>query len=102
MPGGAPAIGAVDAAGQTVLDLQAAHRTLHGADAPAFADMLALIDGGEAALDLARKVVDKSSVTGPHRKPLAGVRLLSPVPVPRQIRDLNNFEEHMKNAPAGK
>jgi 2-keto-4-pentenoate hydratase/2-oxohepta-3-ene-1,7-dioic acid hydratase in catechol pathway len=100
-PSGAPAIGAVDAAGQTVLDLQAAHRALHGAEHPAFADMLALIDGGDAALDLARRVVEQSGGAGPHRRPLAAVKLLAPVPVPRQIRDLNNFEQHMRDAPAG-
>jgi 2-keto-4-pentenoate hydratase/2-oxohepta-3-ene-1,7-dioic acid hydratase in catechol pathway len=101
VPGGAGAVGAVDAVGQTVLDLQAAHRALHGADSPAFADMLALIDGGEAALDLARRVAERSAGGGPHRRPLAAVKLLAPVPVPRQIRDLNNFEQHMRNAPAG-
>ena len=99
--GGAPVIGAVDAAGQTVLDLQAAHRALNGAETLAFASMLALIEGGDAALDLARSVAERSAGTGPHRKPLAAVRLLAPLPVPPQIRDLNNFEQHMRNAPAG-
>jgi 2-keto-4-pentenoate hydratase/2-oxohepta-3-ene-1,7-dioic acid hydratase in catechol pathway len=99
--GGAPAIGAVDTASGTVLDLQAAHRALHGADAPTLASMLALIEGGDRALDLARGVAERSAGAGPHRQPLAAVRLLSPVPVPPQIRDLNNFEEHMRNAPAG-
>ena len=99
--GGAPAIGAVDAASQTVLDLQAAHRALQGADSPALADMLALIEGGDAALDLARGVADRAAGPGPHRRPLGEVRLLAPIPVPPQIRDLNNFEEHMRNAPAG-
>lgn len=99
--GGAPAIGAVDTASGTVLDLQATHRALHGSDSPALASMLALIEGGDRALDLARGVADRAPGAGPHRQPLAAVRLLSPVPVPAQIRDLNNFEQHMRNAPAG-
>jgi 2-keto-4-pentenoate hydratase/2-oxohepta-3-ene-1,7-dioic acid hydratase in catechol pathway len=61
-----------------------------------FPSMLALIDGGDAALDLARKEIEKGA-----RKALSGVKLLSPVPEPRQIRDFNNFEQHMRDAPAG-
>jgi 2-keto-4-pentenoate hydratase/2-oxohepta-3-ene-1,7-dioic acid hydratase in catechol pathway len=61
-----------------------------------FPSMLALIDGGDAALDLARKEIEKGT-----RRPLSGVKLLSPVPEPRQVRDFNNFEQHMRDAPAG-
>ena len=61
-----------------------------------FESMLALIDGGDAALARAKK----ESETG-ARRPLKEVKLLSPVPEPRQIRDFNNFEQHMRDAPAG-
>jgi 2-keto-4-pentenoate hydratase/2-oxohepta-3-ene-1,7-dioic acid hydratase in catechol pathway len=97
--GGQPALGCVDAAEKTILDLQAAHRAAFKADSAALASMLDLIDGGEAALELARRVVDESG--GAHRQPLASVRLLSPVPEPRQIRDFNNFEQHIRDAPYG-
>jgi 2-keto-4-pentenoate hydratase/2-oxohepta-3-ene-1,7-dioic acid hydratase in catechol pathway len=78
-----PAVAAV--VGEALVDLSA-----H------FPSMLALIDGGEAALALARQALEKG-----ERRPLSGVRLLSPVPEPRQIRDFNNFEQHMRDAPAG-
>ena len=61
-----------------------------------FPSMLALIDGGDAALELARKAALRAP-----RRPLAGTKLLSPVPEPRQIRDFNNFEQHIRDAPWG-
>lgn len=79
-----PAVGAVVA--NEIVDLSA-----H------FPSMLALIDGGPAALETAR------SAAAERRKAvrLAGAQLLSPVPEPRQIRDFNNFEQHMRDAPVG-
>jgi 2-keto-4-pentenoate hydratase/2-oxohepta-3-ene-1,7-dioic acid hydratase in catechol pathway len=78
-----PAVGAV--VGNDIVDLSA-----H------FPSMLALIDGAEAALALAGKEIERGTRTA-----LSGVKLLSPVPEPRQIRDFNNFEQHMRDAPAG-
>ena len=49
-------IGAVDTASHTVLALQAAHRQHKGSDSPYLVDMLALMDGAEAALALAREI----------------------------------------------
>jgi len=95
------AIGAVDTASQTVLSLQAAHHQHKGNDSPHLVDMLALMDGGEPALALAREIERLSAGAGPHRHALANVKLLAPVPLPRQIRDFNNAEDHMRNAPAG-
>jgi hypothetical protein len=94
-------IGAVDTASQTVLALQAAHRQNKGSDSPHLVDMLALMDGAEPALALARDIERLGAGAGPHRHALASVKLLAPVPVPRQIRDFNNAEDHMRNAPAG-
>ena len=82
--GGAPAVGAV--VGDAIVDLSA-----H------FPSMLALIDGGDAALERARSAVERPG----SRKKLSEVKLLSPVPEPRQIRDFNNFEQHIRNAPWG-
>ena len=94
-------IGAVDTTSHTVLALQAAHRQLKGSDSPHLVDMLALMDGAEPALALAREIEHLGAGAGPHRHALASVKLLAPVPVPRQIRDFNNAEDHMRNAPAG-
>lgn len=96
---GQAAIGSVDPAADTITALAAAHRRLLGRDTPWFADMLALIDAGEAGLDLARTTAERADAA--DRVALAGSRLLSPVPQPRQIRDFNNAEMHWRNAPAG-
>lgn len=58
----------------------------------AFPDMLALLDAGEAGLDKARGMAAEAKST--FR--LADVKLLSPVPVPRRIRDCSVFEAHVK------
>ena len=64
--------------------------------APCFRDMLALIDGGAAALDHARSLL----ASPPRALPLTQVRLLAPVPEPRQMRDCLVFEQHIRNARA--
>ena len=83
LSGGNAKVGAVE--GGEIVDLSA-----H------FPSMLALIDGGDAALEVAGREAKRGK-----RIPLAGAKLLSPVPEPRQIRDFNNFEQHMRDAPAG-
>ena len=95
---GAHAIGVVDVESGTILDLQSAHRAAFGNASPDFADMLALIDAGEPGLARARDVVKRSA--GANRSPLAQARLLAPAR-PRQIRDCNNFEQHMRGARIG-
>jgi 2-keto-4-pentenoate hydratase/2-oxohepta-3-ene-1,7-dioic acid hydratase in catechol pathway len=93
----APAIGAVDVGRGAVLDLAAAARA-GGEGEAAFADMLALIDAGPAGLDQARRLV--AAWPGAAELKLASVRLLAPLPEPRQMRDCLVFEEHLKNAMA--
>lgn len=92
-------IGAVDVATQTVLDLQSAHTALKGQPSAHLASMLDLIDGGPSALDLARDIERQGAAV--HRLPLSSVRLLAPVPQPRQIRDFNNAEDHWRDAFGG-
>ena len=94
-------IGAVDIATQTVLDLQAAHQDQHSTKSPFLTDMLALMDAGDTGLALARGLESSNAGLGTNRYKLKDIKLLSPVPVPRQIRDFNNAEGHMRNAPAG-
>jgi len=88
--GGARHIGALLPGEREAVDLT-------GSDAaPYFRDMLALIDGGAAALEHARRLLQKPSRT----VPLAETRLLAPVPQPRQMRDCLVFEQHIRNARA--
>jgi 2-keto-4-pentenoate hydratase/2-oxohepta-3-ene-1,7-dioic acid hydratase in catechol pathway len=95
---GAQRIGVVDTAAGTVTDLQQAHRALHGDDSPLFLDMMALIEGGKPATELAARTA--SSAPKEAVQPLARVHLLAPIPVPAQIRDFFAFEQHFKNVNA--
>ncbi|WP_332773120.1 fumarylacetoacetate hydrolase family protein [Phenylobacterium sp.] len=83
--GGARHIGAVLPDEATISDFTAASDTAH------FRDMLALIDGGERALDAARALEAKPVSV----RELASVRLLAPVPEPRQMFDCLCFEKHL-------
>ncbi len=90
-----PSAGVVDVERGAVLDLRAAARLLgQGADRT-FESMLALIDAGPEGLERARRLAaawpEDASVA------LAGLRLLAPLPEPRQMRDCLVFEEHLKN-----
>ena len=87
---GAQHIGAILAGEQTLVDFTASDR------APHLRDMLALIDGGEAALVHARELAAKPRVV----RRLAEVKLLAPVPEPRQMRDFLIFEQHIRQARA--
>lgn len=80
-------IGALQADLKTISDFTAS-------GAPHFAEMLALIEGGDRALDEARTLLER-----PVREvDLDTVRLLAPVPVPTQIFDCLCFEEHLLNS----
>ncbi|MBW1984275.1 MAG: fumarylacetoacetate hydrolase family protein [Deltaproteobacteria bacterium] len=59
-----------------------------------FSSMLDLIDGKEAALTIANKAVAENKKT----ISIDAVRLLAPVPRPRQMRDCMLFEKHLKQA----
>ena len=84
--GGARHIGALLPGEQTLVDFTASDR------APHLSDMLALIDGGDAALAQARELVARPRVV----RKLAEVQLLAPVPEPRQMRDFLIFEQHIR------
>ncbi len=66
--------------------------------APHFRDMLAMIDGGAAALDEARAIARAPKVTAAASE----VRLLAPLPEPRQMRDFLCFETHLRQARANR
>src|SRR4249919_3089708 len=83
--------------GTRVLDLQAAHRARYGRASPRLASVLAIAEGGDVALDLARSLAAK-------RRPKAAVfardavRLAAPIPQPPQMRDFLCFEKHLVQA----
>jgi 2-keto-4-pentenoate hydratase/2-oxohepta-3-ene-1,7-dioic acid hydratase in catechol pathway len=59
-----------------------------------FRDMLTLIDAGDEALDAARRLVERPV----HWHQPADIRLLAPLPEPRQMRDFMCFELHFRQA----
>jgi 2-keto-4-pentenoate hydratase/2-oxohepta-3-ene-1,7-dioic acid hydratase in catechol pathway len=64
---------------------------LHAVDSAVPADMLSLLDAGEAGLALARK-----AAAAGRALPLSSVRLRAPLPNPRALRDFFAFEDHAK------
>jgi 2-keto-4-pentenoate hydratase/2-oxohepta-3-ene-1,7-dioic acid hydratase in catechol pathway len=98
-PGGAqPAVGVVDTERERMLDLAGASQALRGTADPAFSSMLSLIEAGETGL------AETETLAGEWPKscslPLPSVRLLSPLPIPPQMRDCLVFEQHLVNAQA--
>lgn len=86
--GGRESIGALIDGDRQVVDL--------GDADPAFSSMLALIEGGDAALTHAR-----AFVTAPPKQsllPSSQCKLLAPLPRPTQIRDCLTFPGHLKGA----
>lgn len=91
LPDGARHIGAM-LDGQRLVDFTESSKST------ALQNMLALIDGGEAALDEARQCVHHPAVV----RELATVRLAAPLPEPRQMRDFLCFEKHFRQARANR
>lgn len=81
---------------RVVIDLQAAHRARRGRASPMLASVLALVEGGEQALDLAREAA--AAAPEEARVPRAGARLHAPIPEPPQMRDFLCFEQHLVQA----
>lgn len=92
-------LGAV-VAGGGVVDLQAAERRAAGAERPCFASMQQLIESGADGLDRARDLAGAAGSA--DTIPSDRVTLLSPLPVPVQMRDCLCFEEHLVNAIDGR
>ncbi len=77
-----------------VVDLAAAHQQRHGALAPELTDILALIEGGDDALDKAMEAVRSAPATAILAR--ADVKLRAPVQPPPQMRDCSCFELHLR------
>jgi 2-keto-4-pentenoate hydratase/2-oxohepta-3-ene-1,7-dioic acid hydratase in catechol pathway len=82
--------------GQAVLSLQGAQRELHGGASDALGSVLALIEGGEAALDHARTLVQRAPLAAVLAR--SRVRLRAPIQPPPQMRDCSCFELHLRQA----
>ena len=72
-----------------------------GENDPAFNSMLALIDGGDAALDRARSLFARYGSDQNLSVPVNGTEILAPVPEPRQMRDGMSFPLHIRQSPRG-
>lgn len=75
-----------------MLPLQNAQRELHGAASDALNSVLALVEGGDAALDHARSLVARAPRAAVL--PRSRVRLRAPIQPPPQMRDCSCFELH--------
>ncbi len=93
-------LGALLPDGDRVAALQEGCLALRGTPSPFLTDMLSLLDGGAAALDEARQVMEFITVQQPPGciYPLAPLRLAAPVPRPRSIRDCMVFAKHLIQA----
>lgn len=81
---------------QTIVDLAAAHRALHGEDAPALSSILALIEGGDDAFDIAAETLKRAPSEAKVAR--STVRLRAPVQPPPQIRDTSSFPLHLQQS----
>ena len=96
-----PRIGALVEGDRSVVDIQAVASRHGGAAEPAFASMVALMEGGPAALDAARLLVEREAASGGDAiQPVTEVTVLAPVPRPVQMRDFLCFEKHLRQARA--
>lgn len=91
-------IGALDADCEHIIDLAKSWEVKNKNTNSAFKDMIALMNAGEAGLEAAQKMLD--AAVGEAIFPLVSKKLLSPVPVPSQIRDFSVFEQHLKQCGA--
>ena len=94
--GGHISIGVVDPARGHILNLAEASKLTAGVPSPEFASMLALIDAASPGLEHARSLAAQWPVAA--AVPLSSVRLMAPLPEPRQMRDCLTFELHLRNA----
>lgn len=98
--GGQEKIGIVHGGDKQLFDLAGAAARSGSANA-AFASMLALIDAGEGALEMAARVFDQHGKDGSLSVAVDAVEILAPIPEPRQMRDGMSFPLHILQAPRG-
>src|ERR1700716_259879 len=82
-PNGARRAGALVDDGRAIVDLAAAHEGAFGEPAEALAQVLAIIEAGDDALDRAYEAVKKAPSASVHER--SQVELLAPIPRPPQM-----------------
>src|SRR4051812_28418164 len=91
-----PRAGALLEGDRKVLDLQAAYSRVYHGSSPLLDSVLAILEGGEQALDtIGQFLKGPSAAVMPGRD---DVKLLAPIPVPPQMRDFLCFEKHLVQA----
>jgi 2-keto-4-pentenoate hydratase/2-oxohepta-3-ene-1,7-dioic acid hydratase in catechol pathway len=95
---GADRLGALTSNGAASVDL---HAAAENRDDGAFRSMLALIEGGERALEIARRTAGAAERSGDWLVATADVRLRAPLPIPSQIRDFSVFPTHIVQSRRG-
>lgn len=87
-------LGALIDDGATVIDLQRANVAAYGNPRPELASVLALIEAGEDALQLAQKL--QNGAKAQARINRSEVKLRAPIQPPPQMRDCLCFELHLR------
>jgi 2-keto-4-pentenoate hydratase/2-oxohepta-3-ene-1,7-dioic acid hydratase in catechol pathway len=88
--------GALVETDRAIIDLERAAEALKAPGSRALASVLGIIEGGEAALTLAREIVDRPGDA--ERIDRAKVRLRAPIQPPPQMRDFSCFELHLQQS----
>lgn len=85
---------------EQIADLARAHESISGSANGPLGSMQALIEAGENGLELAYRALEhaQNEAGGEFSVPGDSVRLLSPLPVPVQMRDFLCFETHLKQS----
>ena len=78
--------------GTRVLDLQATHRARYGQASPRLASVLAIVEGGDDAVDLVHALVAAKRRPKPVVLKRESIKLGAPIPRPPQMRDFLCFE----------
>jgi len=91
-----PRAGALLEGDRRLLDLQAAYSRVYHGSSPLLESVLAMVDAGAEALDVADQLIRGHSEATTHDR--ADVRLLAPIPCPPQMRDFLCFEKHLLQA----
>jgi len=89
-------LGILQEGGTSILDLRQAREISGVEHSPVFYSMLAFIEGGDTALNEARRLLDNHDEDAVVNA--GSVRLVTPVPQPPQIRDCLCFEAHLRQA----
>src|SRR5438128_1850118 len=88
-------VGVID--GEEVVDVAATlsmKRTVSAVESAMLADMVALIEGGPRAVDLAAEALAASSLRPAGRQPLSSVRLLAPLIPGLILASGGNYKDH--------